>query len=168
MSDALKDLSILVRHVQDMEENVTKIEAELAKAKDRLHFFKTDLIPTYMYDLGLEKVTTNTGHEVSVKTSYYGNISEERLESATKWLEEHGDGSLVKTTIGHTFGKGEEEQVDKLVLLNFLQEHMMEYNEKKGVHPQTLKAFIKRKLEAGEIFPHELFGVYVAKELVVE
>jgi len=36
------------------------------------------------------------------------------------------------------------------------------------VHPQTLRAFVKERCEAGEDFPMELFGAWVGQRAVIK
>jgi predicted transcriptional regulator len=167
MNQELADIKELVRYVQKIETLIENKEQEIKELTQRLELFNNDLIPEYILGMGLSEVKLDTGEAISVKTKYFGNISAERAEAAHKWLTENGNAALIKTEISATFGAGQEEQVDLLVLKNFLKENEMEVNEKKAVHPQTLKSFIKNSMENGVKFPYELFGVYVAKELVV-
>jgi hypothetical protein len=40
--------------------------------------------------------------------------------------------------------------------------------QKTEVHPQTLRAFVKERVEAGEEFPMELFGAWVGQRAVIK
>jgi hypothetical protein len=168
MNKELQDIKTLVRFVQGLEQEIAQEEASLKEKKARLDFFKLDAIPEYILSLGLSEVKLDSGERITVKTNYFGNISEERREAAHKWLREHQSGSLIKQGVDLMFTDSTEHQLDQALLINFLKENSIEYKKSETVHPQSLKSFIREQMEAGNNFPYELFGVYVAKELRVE
>jgi len=168
MNAELKDIKELVRFTQQLQAEIEQDETKLQAKKDRLELFMTDLIPDFILGMGLSEVKLDTGETISVGTKYFGNISKDRAEAAFKWLREHEHGSLIKTSVSATFGAGLDEQVDYTLLKQFIEENEIGAEMQDKVHPQTLKSFIKNSMENGVKFPYELFGVYVAKELVVE
>lgn len=167
-SKELSDLRTLITFLKELEDEISVRESELRELKEQRDAFKTDHIPGFMEDLGLEKFTMGDGESYMIATKYFGNISEQRSIAAFSWLKQHGEASLIKTSVAARFGAGMEEQLDLMVLKNFLEEKEIEMDQTESVHPQTLKSFIRRKLEAGQNFPLGLFGVHVAKEVVVE
>jgi len=46
--------------------------------------------------------------------------------------------------------------------------HGYDAHTKTEVHPQTLRAFIKERVEAGEEFPMELFGAWVGQRATIK
>ena len=167
MTKQLQDLAILCDYLRIMEAEAEDKAKKLKTLTERIDYFKTDVIPTYIQSLGLSEFKLEDGTEVTIGTKYYCNISEERSEAAFKWLTEHGHESLIKSTITLKFGAGLEEKVDHAVLKNFLTESDMTFDEKKAVHAQTLKSFVKGAVEDGTPIPYDLFGVYIAKEVHV-
>lgn len=164
---ALTDIKILIEFVEGLKKDKESYELNLKKITEQIEYYTTDIIPTYLQSLGLQEVVLDTGLKVSIATKYFGNISEERAEQAHKWLEDHEFGSLIKTEYNMKFGKGELEQVEKLMVENFIKENDISHVEKKSVHPATLKAFIKSELEEGHPIPLGLFGVHIVKEIQV-
>lgn len=168
MSKELSEVKQLIAFMQGVEAEVKALEEQLEVKKDQVHMFKTDIIPEHLMSLGLEQAKLDTGEVITVKTAYFGNISEARAEVAYKWLRDNGYHTKIKTTIALSFGADMESIIDHKVLENFLKEHDIVYSEKEGIHAQTLKSTIKECMEAGENFPQELFGVHIAKEVIVE
>lgn len=168
MSQELSDLKTLVDYMKRQEEVMKIAEERFQAAKDRFEFFRDDVIPLLMRDIGVEEFTLETGEKVSIETKYYGNISEARRETAMKWLRANNEGALIKTSIAATFGAGELEKVELAMFKQFLASNEIDHDEKTAVHPQTLKSFIRRKMEAGEQFPYVLFSVFVSRQAHVE
>ncbi len=167
MNKELKDIKELIQYVQTMTAKKERLEAEVKALNERIEWFSGDIIPEFMFSMGVSEVTLDDGVEISIETKYYGNISQERAEQAHKWLKENGFESLVKSTVGLSFGAGDEDKVDKELLTRFLSEHEINFNEKEAVHSQTLKSFIKHQMEDGKQFPYHLFGVHVAKQVIM-
>lgn len=163
VQQTLLEISALIKHRQALSEKVAKLDQQLQDAKTEFTRYDSEIIPDLFMQLGLSELKLDSGEKVTIKRGYYGNISEERAIEAFKWLEDNGHGSLIKTSLAMTFGKGKEEQWGLLAAKAALKEQKVDFKEKKGVHPQTLKAFIKQQLEdATPNFPKELFGVHVA------
>ena len=40
--------------------------------------------------------------------------------------------------------------------------------QKTDIHPQTLRAFVKERVENGDDFPMELFGAYVGQRAIIK
>ena len=86
-------------------------------------------------------------------------------EEAFRWLEETGNGSLIKTELKLNFGKGEREicqEAKKLLIDNNLS-----FNEKEGVNTMTLNAFTREQLEKGVQFPN-CFSIYTVNKVTIK
>lgn len=167
MNKDIRDIKTLIEYVKQLEQEAVAKTIELKALEERARYFREDIIPEFMFSLGLSEVKLDTGEPITIKTKYFGNISEDRSEVAHKWLKENGYASLIKSNIAMSFTDGLEDQVDLSVLTEFLTEKEINFNKKDAVHPQTLKAFIKQAMESGTNFPYHLFGVYVAKEVTM-
>lgn len=168
MSKELSEIKELISFMENLENEVESLEQQLKDKKEHLELFKNDIIPEYIIGLGLSELKLDDGRKIEIKTSYFGNISDARSESAFKWLRDNGYHTKIKTGIALSFGAGMEEILDCAVLRNFLKEKDIPFNMKEGVHPQTLKSTIRECMEKGINFPQELFGVFIALETVVE
>lgn len=152
-----------------LDKEIENNELLLSQLKRDREVFSREHIPNLLADAGIQELKLDTGEKISVEKKYYANISADRAEAAFKWLRDNGNGSLIKTSIVGQFGSGQEEVVDLLVLKNFLTESEIPFDEKLGVHPQTLKSFVRTQIEnATPNFPTETFGVFIADETVVK
>ena len=48
--------------------------------------------------------------------------------------------------------------------MQMLNEEDINYENKKAVHPSTLKAFVKEQIERGKSLPLDILGVYVGQK----
>ena len=47
--------------------------------------------------------------------------------------------------------------------MNKLDHIGVDYENKKSVHPSTLKAFVREQIERGKILPLDLFGIHIGQ-----
>ena len=144
---------------QEQTARVELCEEALAQAKAaRLRTEREDL-PELLRELGIESVVLADGSSVTLKEQVTAAITEAKRPEAHAWLREHGFGGLIKSSVVVAFPAGEEavarglaqklaDEIDKDVLVN------------EAVVPQTLGAFVRERLEAGEAPPAELFGIF--------
>lgn len=163
--EALQRLNGLVRDMSQAELDVLEKQQELKKAQERLAELKFKEIPDAMEALGLEECTTTDGLKISIKEEIHAGIpaspktpeTRERRVKALKYLRENAE-SLIKHKFDIQLGKGSEEKSD--LIKEFLQERGIKFKETPFVHPQTLKAWVREKLESGEDIPIELLNVH--------
>lgn len=161
---SLDEMSQLVSALVDAERDVEAVEENLKRVKESARILREESIPSAMQELGLESVQLSTGQKVSVRQEVYASIPVANKEAAFNWLEEHGFGGLVKIEVVADFRKGGQEAA--VALYQELQAKGLQVDLDKGVHAQTLKAFLKEQLAAGAELPLELFGarpVWTAK-----
>jgi len=164
----LGDLSEAVADMQMHIEKATDLQKLLDEHNDCIRQLSEKSIPELMQALGLEKVITVEGHSVTIKPFYSAKISEENKIEAFDWLKEQGDDSIIKSKVDCSFGKGEEETVQEEELVGWLVDNGYAYNQKRGVHPQTLKAYVRGRIEGGEELPRDLFGVYIGHKTEIK
>lgn len=118
--------------IATLEAVVKVFKARMDEAKQKVYEILTDL--------GLSEATTASGKRVKIVEHVSPKILEET--SFYTWLNENGYGDMVKTALD--FGKGEFSSKVRQALDNA----GAVYVEKQAVHPQTLKAWVKRQLDA--------------------
>lgn len=166
MSDALNRITLMANQLMEAGEKVAKTEIELAAAKAAyLQLERTDL-PELMRELEIMSIKLENGASVEVVDDLSCSISEARREAAYAWLTMHGFDGIIKTDVIIHFDRGESERAceiserinEEFKVLTILDE---------GIHPQTLKSFVKeRKAYAANNpeekcpFPDSLFGVF--------
>lgn len=152
----LKEISSLAEMMIELEHDIEKKETELSSIKERYRVVKEETIPCAMQEIGLESITLTTGEKLTVQQEVYASIPVANRAEAYDWLDEHGFGGLIKTSIEAAFDRGEAERAAEI--LQLLQEHGVSAAMAQTVHAQTLKAFIKEQLAAGTDIPLDLFG----------
>ncbi len=159
MSDALQrvaDLSnLLIKQTMDVE----AAEKALERAKaDKLRTEREDL-PELLREFGLSEVKLDNGAKVTVKDEVTAAIPAARQAEAWAWLEARNYDGIIKTVVSIPFARGEAE--DARHTAEELTESLGRPAElARTVHSQTLKAFVKERMAAGEAIPFDLFGVF--------
>lgn len=160
----MNDLSSLANALVEADEAVEKAEGVLKGKKEEARRLREEALPSAMQEVGLTKVTLDSGRVISVAQEVYASISADNKPAAYAWLEEHDFGGLIKTEVSVAFGRGEMEKAKGLQ--DELRGKGMQVDIDSSIHAQTLKAFIKEQLAAGNGLPLDLFGampVWVAK-----
>lgn len=154
-----------VRHLCSLahkeHKRVEALEKELKLAKETLRSYTDEEIPAAMAEAGMTQLTLDNGVEIKVKDVIRGSIRKDREQEAFEWLEESGNGDLIKHTIVVQFGRGEDEKARDV--LDMLLEQGYQPSDTKKVHPQTLAAWAREQIEQGNEIPYELLGIYVGK-----
>jgi hypothetical protein len=114
-------------------------------------------LPDLMTACGLTELNLTSGEKILVKPEYYANISKDRADAAYRWLREHNMGGILKEKI-----------VVELENQTALAEANIPFVVDATIHPSTLKSFVKERVESGEEFPRELFGVHVVDKAVIK
>lgn len=165
-NEKLKELAVLIDKMQKHELEMQRLSKLLAAETEKYNKINTLMIPDLFEELGLKKISLSNGRTVEVKSSYAGSITEDRKPQCFEWLENKGYDSIIKHDVISKFKKGETAEHDNLVKV--LIDLGVTFEDKKYVHPQTLKSFIREQLESGADFPQELFGVVAIRKTVVK
>lgn len=137
-----------------------KAEEAAKAARKTLFRIECEEIPEVMRSAGLKSVKTLDGTVVNVVDEIDCSITEARREEALGWLRENGYGAIIKCSVAATFGKDEVAEADAFFLRAVEELGPEAVAMKEGVHPATLKAFLKERMAAGEAVPMETFGVH--------
>jgi hypothetical protein len=162
----LQTVAEIARKIRDEEEYISSLESDLKKAKKGLLKLTDEDLPTMLTEIGLSSMKLDDGSEVSVKQTYGASILVDNRPAAYEWLREKGYDDIIKNTVACQFGRGED---DKAASFKAIAEKEGHYAEQKTeIHPQTLRAFVKERVENGDDFPMELFGAYVGQRAVIK
>lgn len=143
------------------EARVLSLSEELKEAKEIVRHISENQMPELMEEAGMEEFTTSDGLvRIQIKGVIRGSIPKATEEVAFKWLEEHGDGELIKRQFTIDFGKGDDKWADKFERDLRQRKRPLNVRRKKAVHPQTLVAFVRERLEQGIPIPMNVFGVH--------
>jgi len=117
-------------------------------------------------EIGISSFTLDDGSTVDVKQTYGASILVQNRPAAFEWLRDHQYDDIIKNTVLCQFGRGEDDQASSFS--SFAESQGFIPQQKTEVHPQTLRAFVKERCEAGEEFPMELFGAWVGQRAVIK
>jgi nucleoid DNA-binding protein len=157
----LERLTALANEAKRLESEIIEETEEIGKKQGKLEAILKNFIPTIMEELGMEQFKLKDGSQVEVKKVVHASISDENKPDAFKWLEEHDFDGIIKTKVLSSFGKGEID--DAKEALETLQKAGFEATMDRSIHAQTLKAFVRERLEEGDNIPVTTFGVFEYK-----
>lgn len=151
----IKSLAALAREQIEIEDGIAQLEKNLLDMKDHLKKVSEFQIPELFNELGLEEFKLANGFKVKVGPYYQAKITDEK---AFDWLEDRGHADIVK---GEFIIHYRRNNVNDLAAFKALAAQMgFTVSDKLGVHPMTLKAFVRNQIETGQEIDRELFNVF--------
>jgi len=144
---------------------VENLEADLKAAKQTLLKLTDEDLPSQMTEIGMTNFTLADGSKVDIKETYGARIKKDNEEKAFDWLRAHGEGDIIKNTVTVRFGKEKDNEATALV--DDLTEQQWEPERKEDIHPGTLKAWVKGRIEEGKELDMDLFGVWVGQRATI-
>ena len=157
-ADAAKSLSDKVIELKNLEDEIQNAEESVSKLKEKAKILSWYELPKMMEEMHITKLKLKDGESVEIKKIYGASIPPENQEGAFQWLRDNALGDIIKRDITVTFGMGEDNKASEYA--NLAQGQGYEPVQKIGVHPQTLKAIVRERLEAGREMPSDLFKTY--------
>ena len=157
-TDAAKSLSEKVIELKNLEDEIKNAEKSVSKLKEKEKTLSQFDIPMMMEEMHITKLKLKDGESVEIKKIYGASIPVNRQQEAFTWLRDHDLGDIIKNDITVTFGRGEDNKASEYATL--AQGQGFEPVQKIGVHPQTLKAVVRERLESGQEVPSDLFKTY--------
>lgn len=143
----LAEMNCLVKRKLALETDISTKEEELNLLKKELTNLNRKKIPEAMLSLGLSKVTTESGAELTISKQYRGNISEKTAEFAMNWFIRTNQADSIKNAYTVTLGVGNADEAKNLE--EILSEAGYFYKNKKDIAWSTL-ASILRELDTND------------------
>lgn len=156
----------LARDIRSTEEVILDLENVLKTTKAKLLKMTDEELPALMSEMGISSLTLDDGSVVKVTQTYGGSILVENRPKAYEWLREHGYDDIIKNTVMCQFGRGEDDRAKGFA--DFAAENGFAPEQKTEIHSQTLRAFVKERIEKGDAFPMELFGAYIGQRAIIK
>ena len=161
--------------LKTLNENVTRFlriggmigntEERLRKLKEQYRQLSEEDLPQKMTELGMQDLRLEDGSRITIDMFYATRINKNNRDAAHAWLREQGHGAIIKNQVSVSFGKGEDDTA--LETMTLLEKEGLFPDQKESVHPSTLKAFVKERIESGDnaFTPdtQKLFSVYQGK-----
>lgn len=183
----VEDLSeIGISTVSNAAAQLHKAYAEKERAEDavkaineQIRKLEFEVLPEAMLALGMKNFELENGDKVSVKDAVSASITEERRAAALDWLRQTKNDSIIKRQLIVSFGRGEDELAEQILedLIRNLPDN--EIVSKEDVNAQTLKAFVRERLEVEQEaiekeqplayqIPHDVFSIWTGKRATVK
>lgn len=156
----------LARDIRSTEAVIVDLEEVLKTTKAKLLKLTDEELPALMEEMGILSLTLDDGSVVKVTRTYGGSILVENRPKAYAWLREHGYDDIIKNTVMCQFGRGEDDRAKGFA--EFAAEKGFAPEQKTEIHSQTLRAFVKERIEKGDAFPMELFGAYIGQRAIIK
>ena len=158
--DSTKALSNLVRQLEQCVSEIDEAEMHLKKLKQEKHRLSTEAIPSLMDEMDVSRLDVGDV-TVALKPFVSASIPADRKDEAYQWLRDHGLDDIIKNDVVLSFGRGEDETANTVML--DLEKKGLHPESKTHIHAMTLKAFVRERVENGQAIDLDLFGAYVAK-----
>lgn len=162
----IRSVATLARRIRDTEEQIQQAEAFLKERKAALLKMTDEDLPAVLEEIGVQSFTLDDGSKVEVKPLYGASIPAARKEEAFDWLRENGFDDIIKNDVICSFGRGEDDKAVEFA--RAARERGLSPEQKQGVHAQTLKAWVRERVESGDSFPMDLFGAFVGQRATIK
>lgn len=161
-NEKLQEIADLAKAQLQLEARILLLEQDLESAKASHKNLSECLLPDAMHGVGMSEFKLEDGTKIAITQFYSAKIPDDRSHEAFAWLRKTGNDSIIKREVKVNFGKGEDQ--DAQIVVQALRDLGHEPQDKSLVHPQTLKSFVRERLENSQELPIELFGVFVGNK----
>jgi len=164
--DELKTVGELANEQLSLEKLVAEQELALKELKEQLVQVREFTLPAALEAFGMMSITLLDKTKGNIKEDVYAGITEENREAAFEWLEATENDGIIKNEVKCPFGKGQAAEAKRLGELMSSQGYSCVNT--RTVHPQTLKAFVRKQLEEGLPVPTDVFSIHIKKVASIE
>lgn len=128
-------------------------EQEMETHKATIRDLRERVLPALLDEGQVQMVALQDAQGTTVERGQevYASISRERAPAACAWLDANGYGSLIKSEVVVEAPRGDRATATRAMAA--LRTAGVQFEERSGVHAQTLKAFVRESLEAGRTLP---------------
>ena len=164
--DQVSGIAGLAKRAKMLEKEIADMEQVLAERNEQYRKLTEQTIPEAMAETGMKKFVMEDGSSIDIKPFYGASIPKARQAEAYQWLRDNGFDDIIKNTVSVRFGRKEDELCSRLLTLLGEQGYPAEQTEK--IEPQTLKAWVKERIEKGQPVDTDLFGVFIGQKAVIK
>jgi hypothetical protein len=156
--DVLGRISKLADEMHKIDKEIAEAELKVKKLKASHQQIAEEQLPELFEQVGMEELKTRSGLPLKLKNKVFTNISKGRKPKAIAWLDENGQGGMVKRCVIIDFDKTQEDKV--AALLRLIGKGWPNNRTELDVHASTVKAFVTRQLADGKTIPADIFGIH--------
>lgn len=165
-NESIKQIAVLAARQVDLGTQIEEMKKVLENLEQDLKQVAEVDLPAAMFEAGISSFTLENGTKVTTKEDIYASIPKGKESEAFTWLGDNGFGGIIKHVVSASFGKEEDSRAQEFI--KAAKELGLEPEDKRAVHPSTLKAFIKEQLQQGTNLPLDLFGAFQIKKAVIK
>jgi len=158
-------LSNLIRESLDLNSKIADAEQHLKDLKYKKRKVNEEDIPALMQEMGMDSITVD-GNKVALRQFVHARITEDKRDEAFAWIRSVGEGDIIKNDVTVSFSSGQDNLAGAVV--DDLRNQGLDPAQKTHVHPQTLKAWVKGRIESGKEIDFDTFGVFVGTEATIK
>lgn len=156
--DVLGKISKLADEMHALDKKIAEAELKTKQLRETHRQISEEQLPELFEQVGMKELKTRSGLPLKLKNKVFTNISKGRKPIAIAWLDDNGQGGMVKRSVIIDFDKTQEDKVE--ALLRLIGKGWPNNRTELDVHASTVKAFVKRQLEEGKVIPLDIFGVH--------
>jgi len=156
--DVLGRISTLADEMHQLDKDIAASELKTKQLKETHRQIAEEQLPELFNEVGMEELKTRSGLPLKLSNKVFTNISKDRKPKAIAWLDNNGQGGMVKRVVKIDFDKTQEEKVK--ALLRLIGKGWPNHRVELDVHASTVKSFVKKQLEDGQEIPLDIFGVH--------
>jgi hypothetical protein len=165
---SLEELVTLGEKLEALTAQKEQLERQLSELGEQINELQNRVIPDALTQLRLNEFTLEDGTVIEKTEIITAGIGDANRLEALAWLRDHGHGDIIKNEVKVVFGKGEDGYAIKLlrVLSDMRQQDALRcgaVEQKETVNYQTLNAFVRGRLKAGDPLPLETFKVFIGQ-----
>ena len=156
----LELLAGLAERQKELEAQITERQAEVKDLEAQVREISWKQIPELLDSLNMESFKLKDGSEITVKEDLRLSIPKdpERHAEVIAWLTENEGEYLIKEEFGFKFDKGQGDEAKQFA--EYCEKYPGRVNSThfEGVETNSVKAFLRSKLEDGEEVPLAMLG----------
>ena len=155
----LSSISSWAQRALELTANIEQVEEHLNFLKKELAAIEEVSLPQALLAANMSEFTMTGGGKIQIEDVIQGGLSKDldKRDATIKYIISEGGEEIIKDNFEVSFPKGRYE--DAVFLRKLLSENKVIFDEFEGVHAQTLKAFLREKIESGAIPPFEEMGI---------
>lgn len=150
-ADQLQRITYAAQQVQLKQARLTLLEEQVEAVQKELTALQEVTLPALLDEAGVAELVLATGERVLKDLQLYASISKDNAPAACEWLRKNKYAALVKAALSVPVEKGDTKTLKAVQAA--LRKLRVPYELQEGVHPQTLKAFVRESLEQGRALP---------------
>lgn len=158
----LGEISTLVSEQIEVQKNIEAFQALVDEEKKKLHKLQHETLPEAMERNKLSSFTLTDGSELKIQPFHSISFADkDNKDPAYEWLEQHDAGDIIKLTVTTFFSPKEGERAVELAETLVASGHDVQVQ--KGVHPMTLRSWLKNNEDIADVIPTHLFNVFIGQ-----